>query len=105
MKDRGYEKDEGHTILLLDENAMDGHVNLYHYSKTFCNKYKIMFGIDGENAIWPFTDVTWTIWYADGSKEWGRNPDVIFQPNPHNGIRTIENHAELAYKEKASLFR
>lgn len=108
LKKRGYKKEEDEfAAMIYDENWMDGHANLYHYSKTFGGKYKIRFGTDGKAATWPCTDVTWTIWYADGSKEWGYQMDTNFQPDPNIGIGLIENHAEIAYTEKmkkASLF-
>lgn len=101
LKKRGYKKEEDEfAAMIYDENWMDGHANLYHYSKTFGGKYKIRFGTDGKTATWPCTDVTWTIWYADGSKEWGCLMDMNFQPDPNIGIGFIESHAEMAYAEK-----
>ena len=83
----------------FDENALEGRLMLNSFFKNFDKKYVIKISTEGKNTV-PMSDVCWTIWYCDGSKEWGSVKDVAFGFDPRNAISVLENHAKIAYEEK-----
>jgi len=96
----------GYTQTYLDLNRLAvvvfEHPTLYSFSKAFDKKYIIDFGCNCETAI-PLDPITYTIYYADGSKEWGVVPDAIMAHNPEGNIESIEHYAENVFKSKTSL--
>lgn len=95
--DSGYEKKN--CFPLFDENALDGKLMLNSFFKGFNENYVIKISTESKIAE-SLSDVCWTIWYRDGSKEWGSTKDVSFGFNPKASIATLENHAQLAYEYK-----
>ena len=80
---------------MFDENALDGHVSMYHFLKKF-DTYAIKISTSDF-----FDDETgWIIYYFNGHREWGvANPHVV-NYDKEAFLNSIESHAKIAAEAK-----